>query len=140
GTVTLMHQFRGEDSLSRIRLWLQHVCRVADAFHYLENLGFPVGDCHSHHRCIPSAMLNEEGRLIIDASDFCDSNLGCFQSCLRTLCDEENGTVSPGEDYAYDDNLVSQASKLLSVLRPSTGKGLQGLDVDQLINSDLGKL
>ena len=33
-------------------------------------------------------MLNEEGRLVIDASDFCDSNLGCFQSCLRTSFDE----------------------------------------------------
>ena len=33
-------------------------------------------------------MLNEEGRLVIDSSDFCDSNLGCFQSYLRISFDE----------------------------------------------------
>ena len=43
---------------------------------------------HSHDECLQSAMLNEEGRLIIDAEDFVDSSLGCFQYRLRKLYDE----------------------------------------------------
>ena len=44
-------------------------------------------------------MLNEEGRLIIEASDFEDSNLGCFQSYLRTICDEVK--ANPVHRYEY---------------------------------------
>ncbi|RPD53111.1 hypothetical protein L227DRAFT_604744 [Lentinus tigrinus ALCF2SS1-6] len=140
GVVPLMEQFRGKDTLSRILLWLQHIVDYQEAFRYLDELGLPVSDCHSHDRCLPSAMLNEEGRLIIDASDFEESNLGCFQSRLRTICDEEHGALSPGEDFANDDDVALHASSLLSLLRSSIGKQNGPIDVEPFINSDLGNI
>ncbi|TFK80631.1 hypothetical protein K466DRAFT_503589, partial [Polyporus arcularius HHB13444] len=141
GVMPLMHQFRGKDTLSRLILWLQHLISFSqDAYRYLDELGLPASDCHSHDRCLPSAMLNEEGRLIIDASDFEESNLGCFQSRLRTICDEDLGALSPGEDFANDDDVASHASALLSLLRSSTGKAGSSIDVEPFINSDLGNI
>ncbi|EIW57195.1 uncharacterized protein TRAVEDRAFT_29382, partial [Trametes versicolor FP-101664 SS1] len=121
GVVPLISQYLGKNIQSRLLQWLQHVVDYQNAFHYMEGLGFSASDCHSHDRCLPSAMLNEEGRLIVDAADFHDSNLGCFQSCLRTLYDEERGALSLGRDYANDDDVVPYASALLNQLRSHIG-------------------
>ncbi|KAI0635567.1 hypothetical protein C8Q77DRAFT_577303 [Trametes polyzona] len=91
GVIPVLAQFQGKDIQIRTLQWLQHVVDYQTAFHHVERLGLPVSECHSHDGCLPSAMLNEEGRLIVDAADFCDSNLGCFQYLLRTLYDEVNG-------------------------------------------------
>ncbi|KAI0649496.1 hypothetical protein C8Q79DRAFT_903869, partial [Trametes meyenii] len=142
GVIPLLAQFRGKDTLSRLFQWLQHVVDYQDAFHYLKDRNFPVNECHSHDRCLPSAMLNEEGRLIVGAVDFCNANLGCFQSCLRTLYDEEYGTLSPGKDYASDDDVAHSASALLSQLRSHVGTKNKTivLDLDPFLQSDLAKI
>ncbi|KAI0715769.1 hypothetical protein C8T65DRAFT_572876 [Cerioporus squamosus] len=133
GVMPLMHQYRGKDTLNRVLLWLQHIVDYQDAYRYLDELGLPASDCHSHDRCLPSAMLNEEGRLIIDAADFEESNHGCFQSCLRTIYDEVN-------HFANDDDVASHASALLSLLRKSIGNKSGPIDIEPFINSDLGNI
>ncbi|KAH9885817.1 hypothetical protein C8Q73DRAFT_296912 [Cubamyces lactineus] len=88
GVIPLIHQFRGKDILPRLLQWLQHIIDYQSAFNYLYEAGIAFNECHSHNRCLPSAMLNEEGRLIVDTADLEDASPGCFQSRLRTLYDE----------------------------------------------------
>ncbi|KAI0749235.1 hypothetical protein C8Q80DRAFT_611917 [Daedaleopsis nitida] len=66
-------------------------------------------------------MLNEEAR-------------------VRMLCDEDQGVLSPGEDYANDDDLSSHASALLAQLRASVRRRTTSVDVEPFIKSDLANI
>ena len=47
---------------------------------------------HLHGRkCLPSASLNEQGRLVLDASDLQNSHLPCIKRCISRLYNEVNG-------------------------------------------------
>ncbi|KAI0366154.1 hypothetical protein BV20DRAFT_1055891 [Pilatotrama ljubarskyi] len=140
GVMPLILQFRGKETFFCLVQWLQHVVDYQDAFRCLERQGFPITDCLGHDRCLQSAMLNEEGRLIVDAADFRHSNLGCFQSRLRTLYDEEHGTLPPGKDFAYDDDVALHASTLLAQLRSNIGADPSSLDLEWFLRSDLAKI
>ncbi|KAI0331816.1 hypothetical protein GY45DRAFT_546078 [Cubamyces sp. BRFM 1775] len=86
-------------------------------------------------------MLNEEGRLIVDAADLEDANPGCFQSRLRTLYDEETGAISLGKDYANDDDVMDCAIALQGQLKSHMGGHLaESLDLKEFLDSDLAKI
>lgn len=53
----------------------------------------------------------------MDAADFHDSNLGCFQSCLRTLYDEVRSRIEISDANAKQDICVVQERGALSLGR-----------------------
>ncbi|KAI0661821.1 hypothetical protein C8Q70DRAFT_680100 [Cubamyces menziesii] len=141
GVIPLIHQFHGKDILSRLLQWLQLIVDYQSAFSYLHEVGIAFNECHSHDRCLPSAMLNEEGRLIVDAGDLEDANPGCFQSRLRRLYDEDAGATSPGKDYANDDVVMDCAIALQRLLKSHTGgRSADALDLKEFLGSDLAKI
>ena len=41
---------------------------------------------HDHNEdCLPSASLDDEGQLLVDAEDLYKATPGCFFSCMRRL-------------------------------------------------------